>query len=257
MKELPPRHEDQSISRERIAKAAVLFRNHQYHRHNCRRQEHLASLRLDLRGKSVLELGAGVGDHTTFFLDRDCTVVSVEARAENCALFAAGMQDLQLAGYRKVTQARLVRGRIELLNDLISEQFDIVYCYGLLYHLADPKPALEMMATRCREMLLLETCVSFGNHESLNAVVESQADPTQSFEGRGCRPTRPWVFNHLKSLFPFVYLPLTQPAHEEFPVNWTPPYPQQLLVRAVFIAARRAIENDQLVEYLPEQQKQC
>jgi 16S rRNA A1518/A1519 N6-dimethyltransferase RsmA/KsgA/DIM1 with predicted DNA glycosylase/AP lyase activity len=38
---------------------------------------------LDLVGKSVLEVGAGVGDHTLYFLDRDCAVVSLEARGEN------------------------------------------------------------------------------------------------------------------------------------------------------------------------------
>lgn len=35
-----------------------------YLRHNARRQEHLATLGLDLGNKSVLEVGAGIGDHT-------------------------------------------------------------------------------------------------------------------------------------------------------------------------------------------------
>ena len=67
-----------------IETANLHFRSPWYQRHNQRRQEHLASLQLDLVGKSVLEVGAGVGDHTFYFLDRDCTVVSVEARRENC-----------------------------------------------------------------------------------------------------------------------------------------------------------------------------
>jgi hypothetical protein len=39
-------------------------------------------LQLDLVSKSVLEVGAGVGDHTFDFLGRDCMVVSLEARRE-------------------------------------------------------------------------------------------------------------------------------------------------------------------------------
>jgi len=35
-----------------------------YLRHNARRLEHLNSLGLDISGRSVLELGAGIGDHT-------------------------------------------------------------------------------------------------------------------------------------------------------------------------------------------------
>ena len=54
-----------------------------YLRHNQRRLEHLASLRLPLRETSVLEVGAGIGDHTGFFVDRHCDVTCLEAREEN------------------------------------------------------------------------------------------------------------------------------------------------------------------------------
>src|SRR5580704_12589348 len=59
-----------------VATVNLHFGSPWYQRHNQRRQEHLASLQLDLVSKSVLEVGAGVGDHTFYFLDRDCTVVS-------------------------------------------------------------------------------------------------------------------------------------------------------------------------------------
>src|SRR5262249_50321591 len=47
------------------------------------RLEHLASLDLPLSGRSVLEVGAGVGHLTRFFVERDCRVVVTEGRAEN------------------------------------------------------------------------------------------------------------------------------------------------------------------------------
>ena len=84
-----PSQRDQQfqISPNAALKVAAYFRSPQYCRHNCRRQEHLATLGLELDSKSVLELGAGVGDHTTFFLDRGCTVTSVKPRIENYRLF--------------------------------------------------------------------------------------------------------------------------------------------------------------------------
>ena len=59
------------------------FHSNNYLRINQRRLEHLVSLGLPLSGRTVLELGAGIGDLSTFFRDRDNEVTSVEARPEN------------------------------------------------------------------------------------------------------------------------------------------------------------------------------
>jgi hypothetical protein len=249
-----PNVADLATSRESLAKAETLFRDPQYRRHNARRQEHLASLGLDLHNKSVLELGAGIGDHTTFFLDRDCRVLSVEPRSENCTIFAATIRHLQSLGYSKAVHSRLMRGDIETIDRAIVERFDIVYCYGLLYHVADPASALRVMADRCDGLLLLETCVSFGSNEAIHPISEPRADPTQAFRGVGCRPTRPWIFNSLKRLFSHVYVPLTQPDHEEFPLDWTAPAGLPGLTRAIFVASRRSLANVHLVDRLLEQQ---
>jgi SAM-dependent methyltransferase len=228
------------------------FRNPWYQRHNHRRLEHLASLGLGLVNKSVLEVGAGVGDHTFFFLDRNCSVVSLEARSENCQLFAKTMQTAASSGYGKASRWRLVQGDAESLNATLTEQFDIVYCYGLLYHLEDPALALRAMAARCLDLLLLESCLSFGDDKAINKISEDRTDPTQSFRGGGCRPTRPWIMSQLKALFPYVYVPRTQPAHEEFPLDWSGVQPSDRLKRATFIGSRRAIENELLIDYLPD-----
>ena len=54
------------------------FHSTPYLSHNARRLEHLASLNLPIHGSSVLEVGAGIGDHTTFYTDRGCAVVATE-----------------------------------------------------------------------------------------------------------------------------------------------------------------------------------
>ena len=46
---------------------------------------HLASLGLSLEGRRVLEVGAGVGHLSGFFLERGCDLVVTEGRPENVA----------------------------------------------------------------------------------------------------------------------------------------------------------------------------
>ena len=215
-----------------------------YIRHDQRRLEHLASLNLDITGASVLEVGAGIGSHTSFFLDRGCRVLSTDARSENLEVLRQRYPDLE---------TRLLD--LDDPNKSLSETFDVVYCYGLLYHLKEPAQALDFMASCCRKLLLLETCVSFGDDESINSCPEQPELLSQSFHGTGCRPTRPWVFNQLKQHFEFVYMPLTQPNHKEFPINWNAPGDYGDLVRSVFVASRQELDNPLLVPHVPAEQR--
>ena len=93
--------------------------------------------------------------------------------------------------------------------------------------------------------------MSFGEKEEINLVAEPQSQPTQAFSGTGCRPTRQWLFKELQGLFEYVYLPTTQPCHEEFPLDWTTSEKHQGgLQRAVFVASRDPIENERLTREL-------
>lgn len=217
------------------------FTHDTYQRHNKRRQEHLASLMLPLAGKTVLELGAGVGDHTSFFLDRNCSVTVTDAREDNLAHVRARFPSVS---------TRILDIESVVPPDLTLH--DVVYAYGVLYHLADSCSALKRMASLTKGMLLLETCVSFGAVEAVNQVVEDANDPTQAAHGIGCRPTRPWVFNSLRRLFGYVYVPRTQPWHEEFPTDWLgiPPANATGLYRSVFVASHDPLESPLLVNEL-------
>ncbi|MBW4550905.1 MAG: class I SAM-dependent methyltransferase [Aphanocapsa sp. GSE-SYN-MK-11-07L] len=223
--------------------AIDFFQNHSYLRHNQRRQEHLASLGLDFAGASVLEVGAGIGDHTSFFLDRGCQVVSTEPRAENLAILRSRYPDLTVQPLD-----------LDQPDNCLDQTFDIVYCYGVLYHLSQPAAAIAFMAQHCRRLLLLETCVSFGEAELINLCDEPADAPTQSIVGQGCRPTRSWVYHQLKLHFEFVYLPTTQPYHEQFPIDWTVPSTVSEYTRAIFIAARQKLDHRLLSEDIPDRQ---
>lgn len=224
-----------------------LFHSVHYLNHNDARLRHLGAILdgmgLELAGKTVLELGAGVGDHSAFWIDRGATMTITEPRGENLALLRERYPN---ADVRKLDLDT------ETLN---GETFDIVYAYGVLYHLADPAKAIADIARYSREYTFLETCVSYGEDALINPCSEDPDDVTQAASGLGCRPTRRWVFEELQSHFPHVYLPGTQPDHVEFPTDWSPRVaPGDGLVRAVFVAAKTVAPSPFLFTTLLEHQ---
>jgi 2-polyprenyl-3-methyl-5-hydroxy-6-metoxy-1,4-benzoquinol methylase len=122
------------------------FTTDHYRPHNSRRLEHLATLGLDLAGRKVLEVGAGIGDHTSFFLDRNCHVTALEGRPENVEILKSRFPLVETLC-------------LDLDDDEIADfrRFEIVYAYGLLYHLAEPRRAIVRMPVWCSDLLLLET----------------------------------------------------------------------------------------------------
>src|SRR4051812_27811086 len=118
------------------------------HEINKARLEHLAALGLPLNGRRVLEVGGGVGHLSTFFLDRDCDLVTTEARPENVA---------EMRRLYPHLDARIVDVESGLAD---LGRFDVVFCYGLLYHLENPIRALRNMVEVCDDLLLIETMIT-------------------------------------------------------------------------------------------------
>jgi SAM-dependent methyltransferase len=209
---------------------------------NRARQDHLASLQLPLEGKSVLEVGAGIGLHTEFFLQRGCKVVVTDGNAENVS---------EIRRRHPTLRAECVDldGDVDLTP---LGKFDVVYCYGLLYHLADPDRALSRLATACAGTLLLETCVSLGRFSEVIYLKDFRSN-NQATTGIGCRPTRYWILERLQKYFGHAYQSVTQPDHPDFPTDWDLPE-TRLLYRAVFVGAKQPLTSSALTAEAPRQQ---
>ncbi|MGP1347817.1 MAG: class I SAM-dependent methyltransferase [Phycisphaerales bacterium] len=224
------------------------FRNEAYLRLNARRLEHLASLALPLRGRTILELGAGIGDLTEFFLDRDCSVTCVEGRAENAEHLAA-----RYAGRDGV--------RVELadLNDPPQHipAHEVTFADGILYHLADPARFIAWCAPRTTGLLILSTCVSDASGDDAHGPTdEDPAYASQALDGRGCRPSRQWVYRTLRRHFAHAGMTRTQPNHPEFPIDWHAPVRSDTgLSRAVFVASHHPLtEHPQITNAVLDMQ---
>ncbi|MGE3188141.1 MAG: class I SAM-dependent methyltransferase [Vicinamibacterales bacterium] len=216
-----------------LAPAALAF--------NQARLDHLGSLGLGIAGKRVLEVGAGIGLMTGFFEQLGCEVVSTEGRADNVA------EIRRRYPHRTVKQMNLNDGE----DWAALGHFDCVFCYGTLYHLAEPERALASLAA-VGDTLLLETCTWPGAHDDVNLVREGPA-LNQAIGQVGCRPTRAWIVKRLQALWGHAYVTVDQPDSDEFETDWVLPY-KHGNHRAVFVASRTPLDLPRLTTALPERQ---
>lgn len=196
----------------------------------------------------MLEVGAGVGDLTTFFTDRGCSVITTEVREHNL--------DALRKRFHENKVVRIQPLDMDALEGAQVETCDIVFCYGLLYHLIRPAEALAFLAGRTRDLLLVETVVKMGDADEMVLVEEGTEMANLSMRGQGSRPTRRWMFNQLKRLMPHVYVPVHQPWHEEYTNEWKEmPGDEVVITRTTFVGSQRPIENPRLTTELRSHQE--
>jgi SAM-dependent methyltransferase len=196
------------------------------------RLKHLASLDLPIDGRSVLEIGAGVGHLTRFFLERDCRVVATEAREENVEELARRLPAVD------VRQADVEASLAHL------GRFDVVFCYGVLYHLENPLRALRNMSEVCTDLLLIETMVCDATSPVL-LLEDETTSVNQALRGLAHRPSPPYLAIALNRIgFDHVYVAASPPKHPDYQFAWLDNLDTArdgALLRGVFVAARRAL----------------
>jgi SAM-dependent methyltransferase len=205
------------------------------------RLTHLASLKLPIDGRDVLEVGAGVGRLTCFFIDRGCSVVATEARPENVAELRRRLPTVD------VREADVE----ESLEDL--GRFDVVFCYGVLYHLESPLRALRNMAAVCDDLLLIETMVCDSRDAVLRLEDETKA-LNQALRGLAHRPSPSYLALALNRVgFDYVYAASNPPDHPDYRFSWLDNMDTArdgALLRGVFVASRTPLPRSALTSLL-------
>ncbi len=216
---------------------------------NNSRFEHLDLLGIDFSNKAILEVGAGIGDHTNHLLKYGPKHIhATDIREENIQILRNNFQDNPLVSI----------GALDMESPPQTyDRYDICYCYGLLYHLSEPKKAIEFMSKWTKDILLLETCVDYSYDNSINNIPEEKEKYSQSYHGYGCRPGRKWIYRILKKYFDFVYIPWIQPNHEQFPLDWSLKNFPDKLTRSIFIASSMPLKNILYSGKIPKFQLSC
>ena len=224
----------------------VFFHSLRYLRSTARRLEHLATLDLPIASKSVLEIGAGIGDLTSFFLDRDCTVTSTEPRAPNIARLRERYAEEPLWPTERL---RIIQSDIEHLAEHDVGIHDIVFAYGVLNEVPDPGEAIAALARQCGEMLLLEVAVNRDLTASQTMVYAGapKDDLRATISGRQSISTRASIVRELRARFPYVYAPRVRPAHDRF----DPEFPENIersRYRIMLVASRIPLDEHVALE---------
>jgi SAM-dependent methyltransferase len=208
---------------------------------NRARLDHLASLGLPLDGCTVLEVGAGVGHLTSFFVDRGCRIVATEARVENVAELRRRLPTVDVRP-ADVEEKLTALGR-----------FDVVFCYGLLYHLENPLRALRNMAEICDQFLLIETMVC-DSRLAVMRLEDETLSVNQALRGLAHRPSPAYLATALNRVgFDHVYLATDPPDYPDYHFAWLDNLDTArdgALLRSVFVASRARLEERGLTALL-------
>ncbi|MGI8608648.1 MAG: class I SAM-dependent methyltransferase [Candidatus Dormibacteria bacterium] len=203
------------------------------------RLRHLDWMRLTLAGKSVADIGCGIGRLSQFFADQGADVTCVDGRAENIEILK-----------------RDYPGRIAHVIDVETDRlldigsFDVVFCYGLLYHLADPLGFLRRAEKICGETMILETKIVDYQSPQLLLIREFD-DPTMGLHHVACRPSSAYIAACLRHVgMSHVYNPARLPDHADFRYRRRDDGAHMhagVPMRDIFVASRKPLDNSRLV----------
>lgn len=156
-------------------------------------------------------------------------------------LRAAGLQVAGIDGRESniaLARERVTGGRFHV-GDLESESivprlgsFDLVFCFGLLYHTENPFRVLRNLKAMTKELLLLETQVIPGDEPTARLVSEN-ANDTQGLTFYSLIPTKPCLSVMLHAVgYSQVYEYVGEIRHEDFVDG-----PTRFKRRGVFLAS--------------------
>jgi 2-polyprenyl-3-methyl-5-hydroxy-6-metoxy-1,4-benzoquinol methylase len=206
---------------------------------NRARVDWLQGARLPIERSRVLDAGCGVGHFIPFYAAHGCSVVAVDARSAN-------IEELR----RRFPQVDARVADLQRLDHEAFGFFDVIHCFGLLYHLDSPIAALHHFNAMCRGLLILETMVC-DSSRPVSVLVDETKAASQAIAGLGSRPSPAFVALALNRVgFDYVYAAATPPDHPDFQFAWcdnletmrngTP-------LRCVFVASRVPLLQPSLV----------
>lgn len=207
------------------------FRTMRYALLNKCRWDHFLSLGILLEGKTIFEPGAGIGDQTEWLLKQNPKHVYVnEGRPPNMAI----IQDR----FRDDSRITFVPGELEEISAFPSIYVDLIFCWGVYYHLRETFPDFHIL----RGLAGIGPLIVMDYLAGSDAEVSYGYDnPSTSITQYAFRPKPITLMQALKDIWGNSYWPNPQ-------LKWTDPDHDEN--RLVAVASREPItENPALEEF--------
>jgi FkbM family methyltransferase len=158
-----------------------------------------------LRLSNAVDTGCGVGFFSQMLAECGLNVCGFDGRKENVA-----------EARQRFPQIPFEQGDIEARSILELGRFDLVLCFGLLYHLENPLLAIRNLRGLTEKCLLLESMCLPGERASM-LLREEPGQEDQSLGKVACYPSESSVVKMLyRAGFGMVYRLIPLPDHEDF-----------------------------------------
>lgn len=184
---------------------------------------------------TALDAGCGVGYFSRYLADLGLKVIALDGRPNN----------IQEAQKRHPDIKFLVDNlEHERVRDLGS--FDLVLCFGLLYHLENPFLAIRNLHSLTSKVLLIESMVA-PNCRPITLLVNEGTTEDQALNSVAFVSSETCLIKMLyRAGFPCVYAVNTLPKHEDFRATR-----MSRRKRTMLIAAKLSVESP-LLQLIPE-----
>jgi len=190
----------------------------------------LRSIAQETKLLSALDVGCGVGYFSKFLADLGFQVAAIDGREENV-----------IEARRRYPEIDFQTRNAEELSQAEIGTYDLVLCFGLLYHLENPFRAIRNLHSVTNRVLLLESMCAPGDEPSLQLLDEYHADD-QGLSYVAFYPTESCLVKMLyRAGFPFVYRLTELPDHEFY--RATPSHKRR---RAMLVAAKQRFTLSEL-----------
>jgi len=180
---------------------------------------------------SALDVGCGLGDFSGFLSRLGIArVVGIDGRSENLAEARNRYQDVDFK-----------LGDVEELPVEQLGSFDLVLCFGVLYHLENPLRAIRNLYALTQKILLVESMCVPGDKPKLELLDEYEAQ-NQGLNHLGLYPSEPCLVKMLsRAGFSFVYQFLRLPDNPLYTETR-----ERKRVRTMMVASRIELSGSNL-----------
>lgn len=168
-------------------------------------RKHLPELKEALSLKTALDVGCGVGHFSQFLKELGFEVTALDGREENIEEARRRHPGIQFH------PVNVEDSRIREIGS-----FDLVLCFGLLYHLENPFGAIRNIARMTERLLLIES-ICLPEEEPFLYLRDEIDQEDQALRAIACYPSEGALIKMCyRAGFRFVYHPSTFPDHEDF-----------------------------------------
>lgn len=119
----------------------------------------------DLSGQSVLDVGAWDGYWTFEALKRGASrVTAVDDFSDDCGELVAADRSGRWDSFDLCAKAlgytnRIARYKINIESEAYAGRFDVILCFGLLYHTRNPMKVLQNLRRFCQGSIYIESAI--------------------------------------------------------------------------------------------------